>query len=645
MIPITAAYNTARRSRFGEPVILLRLITGHGTYLFAARGITDEMRAFAGPIRADGSWQADGTLWGTGEALVGEGDLVANFGSLLESLTSPGEGLLHGLEGTEPPEMTVTLSERDLFLARLEARGGLLGAAADIMLGWPGLTRGDYITRFTGEVSAVDSGSEGWNLTLSATRPGDIDLEDDFELPSAGDYANPRNGDDRLPLVWGEMITGGEGGQWEARCIDTVNRVYALAGSAIQGVSGGNAVTLYNRDKEQIGSGFIFNEADDYESTGREIATAAFPEIIATDIAFAAAGNLITGASTTFPACANWMATIAGSANNDGEYKIIDSSAHQLTLDPEGSALTDEAAGASVTITFDQERNEPLTVRASGRVDDDGDLIENPVDIALDILELAGWEDRYLDTTGLARARALCAGQGYRAAGVIPEETGLGELLSAILPSFRVNWWPDQAGRITARVELPTSSIRESDCCAVFNTHQTGEATVTRRLSDICNQCKASYAYNWATGEYGAEDDGADSVDALSVSLHGARSENFEWAWVRSETVRQTLQELTVALYGSPTRDISLPLDSLEEAPLQKGDSVYFCHAALLDENDLPLMNQIGRVLENEMEMDGKTMTLRLGDTGAYKTLKIQADGSWQPDGSIYGGLRDRAEM
>lgn len=98
----------------------------------------------------------------------------------------------------------------------------------------------------------------------------------DIPLVSAGRYERPRRAGQWLPLVYGAMHLGGEGGLWPAVCIDTAAHVYALAGHALLSLEAGNQIRLYDREDNPIPEAdYTLNPAHDYQGRG-VIATATF---------------------------------------------------------------------------------------------------------------------------------------------------------------------------------------------------------------------------------------------------------------------------------------------------------------------------------------------------------------------------------
>jgi hypothetical protein len=102
------------------------------------------------------------------------------------------------------------------------------------------------------------------------------DLTQKIALKMAWDYSAPRYGSEPLPLVYGEMSAGGQGGLWQAVCLDIESHVYALAGHELLSAAAGNSVTLYDKDGEAIsGDDYTLNLAHNFQGQG-VIATATF---------------------------------------------------------------------------------------------------------------------------------------------------------------------------------------------------------------------------------------------------------------------------------------------------------------------------------------------------------------------------------
>jgi len=104
-------------------------------------------------------------------------------------------------------------------------------------------------------------------------------LTDTFYLRRSSRYSNPLNGNDCLPIVYGDL-TDGDNGIWELPRIDLIEGtpdtpVYCFAGHEVLSAANGNTVTIYEDGMELDPGLYTFDEADNYESLGT-IATITF---------------------------------------------------------------------------------------------------------------------------------------------------------------------------------------------------------------------------------------------------------------------------------------------------------------------------------------------------------------------------------
>jgi hypothetical protein len=468
-----------------------------------------------------------------------------------------------------------------------------------------------------------------------------IDLTENISMRTAGDYANSRQESAYLPLVYGDLTKGGEGGIWQAVCVDTESRIYALAGHPLVSIANGQEVKLFNKDSEEMGPGWTFDDAHNLESHG-EIATVSFPEITgATDISVNADDKSYDSSSTDLSVFgANWCIGAEGftQSQNNGENKIISAEIHKVVVDGE---LKNESAGASVTLTADQQRNEPLGVRALGRPDADGGLITLPVALLENLLIYhAGMGDDELDPTAYSRAWSRCMNLGYQAAGVITRPGQVQTLLTEILGDFLGSWWRGPGQRLRFYLDLGPGSADEGELRSIIRGRDLSKVSVTAKLSDVVNQAAAKYCYSHVAREYQAEYDGLETRDLASQGLYGEMLQELELKWIRSGSVARTISERLVGLLAKPRRIITCEENALVNLPLEMGDAALLSLGWIYDEQGRPLTNQVVRVLGIEPQLDQGTVRYTLLDTGFYKTVAQIADGTRLADGSIMGGGR-----
>jgi hypothetical protein len=462
-------------------------------------------------------------------------------------------------------------------------------------------------------------------------------------MKKAEDYSSPRSKNQYLPLVYGDMSSGGEGGLWQAVNLDIDNRVYALAGCPLLSQAAGNQVSIFNRDGDELGPGFTFNHSHDFQGKGA-IATVTFPQLTASDISVSADDNSFNSTTSDLSIFGeNWRLTSEGfsQTTNNSNLKIVSADANKLVV--EGRDLKDEAAGAEVNLIADQQRNEPLALRAKGKADGSGNLITSPISLVRDLLtNYCGVPQEELDPTAFSRAWSRAEVLGLAAAGVIVRPVKASSLLTEILGEFLGSWWRGGDGRLRFYLDLGPGSADEAELASVLYGTHLRQVSVSAKLSQMVNQAQARYCYNQVLHDFEADYDGAGSKDTASQGIYGEQQKELELKWVRSQSVVLTLCQRLVGLLAQPRRIISCEEDALVNLPLEKGDAALFNLEWLYDRGGRPLVNQIVRMLGIEPQFDQGTIRFTLLDTGFYKTIACLADGSHQGDGDcLAGGERD----
>lgn len=465
-------------------------------------------------------------------------------------------------------------------------------------------------------------------------------LEDKLPLKSAQDYPAPRYPGRFLPLVYGELCDAPDG-LWEAVCLDTTQRIYALAGHPLLAPEQGNPVTLFDREGRELGRGYTLRPSHDYQGRG-PIATVAFPALTASDISFDSSDNSINSASGAFGDWRNWQVAVSGSAANDGEHRVSSATPHKLIVSAE-SRINNEAAGPTVTLSCDQQRGEPLLVRAQGKPSPAGGLLENPVEVARDLLlEVLGLREDELDTTSFNRAHRRAAELGYRAAGIVTRPQTAAQVLTGLLGEFLGSWWRGAEGRIKLLMDLGPAGAEEGALSHVFRAGDLKAVSLRAGLEDLANCVEALYRHHPRRGEFDARCQAPQARDLRSIGLHGELARTLELRWVRDPQCAAAICRRAAALLAWPRRIITCEEDALAGIHLERGDLALLSLPWLCDPQGRPLVNQIVRVLSLEPRLDRGTIRFSLMDTGACKTLALRADGNHLADGGqLAGGRRD----
>jgi len=174
MFSLSQEFHRARLERNQRPLVLFTLTNAFGARVYSDRLPGDEAAGRVSPPMADGTWLADGGKYAGGDSLnvLDLGARVLSFGRLRETLTPSQGEFLASLLQEEPGSVTVVLANsgpRDMRpFSRLEAQENLLGAAAEISLGYPGLKARDYLKRFQGQVVAYALEADQLTLSLRA---------------------------------------------------------------------------------------------------------------------------------------------------------------------------------------------------------------------------------------------------------------------------------------------------------------------------------------------------------------------------------------------------------------------------------------------------------------------------------------------
>jgi len=317
------------------------------------------------------------------------------------------------------------------------------------------------------------------------------------------------------------------------------------------------------------------------------------------------------------------------------------------TIDP---AYTDELGNTMAILTFGAEPTEPVTIRCNGKVVD-GVLLTNPVDIVLDILD----EDTSTDAAAIADARSKASLLGYTCAGVIMKDIQMSTLIASILRCFLGDWYLNNDGRFVIRFDAAQTRLNLS---GIIPERYTTPANATRKLENIVNQVQIDYAVSMASldkrfktaaksGNYYRTDDGTTTKNAASQSIYGVRLVSLQLDWTRSDTTVAVVQARLIARLKDPVYLIDLGETHWGNVHVEKGDYLVFSCGFLMDEDELPLQNQVGRAIEVEKDLDANIMKYLLQDTGRfYPAPPDQYDGDQTyGDGGYFGGNRLREEL
>lgn len=312
----------------------------------------------------------------------------------------------------------------------------------------------------------------------------------------------------------------------------------------------------------------------------------------------------------------------------------------------------DDGSGHNIAyIDFDEEPQEPISVSCAGLIDDYGRLIEDPMDIIEDWLELTNNLD-YVDETSWLTARQLSASYEYKAAGVINSEESLAYWLNEILTEFLGDMYINSRGKLVIRLDtLFTQSIK---IAGILDEAKIGHIKAERLAKNLANQIPYNYAItygkvdrrynNQARENYFVTDDGNNTKSATSQLRFGEKTPDnaLSSKWIRNTSTINKLQERIISKHAEPLWLITCEEIGLDNILAETGDGLIFSWRGMKDENGNDLQGQIMQVLDKNIDANNHKITWKLKDTGQYYP---QAPDLWDGsrdagDGGYFGGGR-----
>ncbi len=403
-------------------------------------------------------------------------------------------------------------------------------------------------------------------------------LSDTHYLKRASAYSAPLNGNDRLPVVFGDVTDGktsfdpavpAGNGLWTLPCLKTTDGVfttpvYCFAGHPVLSEANGNFVSLYEDGMELNPVMWTFNESNNFEGHG----------LIAT-----------------------------------------------------------------VTFTTPKQ-NAVITARGMGKPTTTGGatLMNNIIDIVNDFLTVeCDFTSSLFESTAKTRAMSIFTAQAYKAAGVIDQDSVIWEIITAMMGSFLGSVYLNGEGELVLDIDKNTIPgeqvpiIRRGD----------GVLTDAKiRRDNIINQCPGNYSYNYCVGEFKKQTDVAAHADAISQGVFGVRKPNtpYQFYWCRDLTSIQVVQDVIVAKLKNPLYEIEIDDTTLKRIESDIGDFIIFSADRLYGSDGEALLNNYWKLLSVRPDIAKNKITFRALQTLTFMTIAYLADGSHLADGSIKAG-------
>ena len=331
--------------------------------------------------------------------------------------------------------------------------------------------------------------------------------------------------------------------------------------------------------------------------------------------------------------------------------KVYDANGNEITS---GFSIIDssdlEGQGTIAYLEFVSAPSTDIFVRCKGKVDLDGNLIENPVDIIEDLLDVMDIDEQP-DSTSFAIARDVIEDNELVISGIMQQDN-LGQFwINQILASVLGDFWINGNQNIVISLERLTEGnngniggwLREDYYIA---------PQASRKADNIVNQAVISFAPNYANidrrftegvqiGLWDGFDDGEATKDTLSQNKYGIRKQTFEFSWIRDPETATYIQERLIALYSEPIWIFAVTEEKFRNIQAERGDYIVASWNVLRDNQKRPLVNQIWRVLEATRQLNNISVQFLLLDTGDFYPEPPIKYSSQQAIGDYNGRTRE----
>lgn len=303
-----------------------------------------------------------------------------------------------------------------------------------------------------------------------------------------------------------------------------------------------------------------------------------------------------------------------------------------------------EGKGTIATITFSSDQgNAVISARGKGKAAS-GILMENVVDQIYDVLTVENsFSPSIFESTLKARARAIFTANSYKAAGVINSDINYWEMLQKMMSSFLGSAYLNGSGDLC--LEIDDGLIRQTLFAGIISRSDADFEAEDELLSNLINQCPASYAYDYVNGSnFKSHTDETAHANLKSQSIFEKQTPNepYPFYWCRDLTTVQAIQDIIVDKFNRPMTPALITDKTLKNIHVDVGDVVIYSAERLYDDDGYPLYNHLWKVLSVSPDTMNNSQTFRVLQTGYYLIEAYIADGSIKADGlTKAGGSRD----
>jgi len=226
-----------------KPLIYLLLSSNSQARIFGK----EKPELAGGSLFWDGSWLVGDGADGLIQGISSTGARVVSFGQLRLKAAFSAQDLIGSLQQNEIQSLIYTLDNTDAYFSDIlsgDIGDSFLQNTASLILGFSGLSKGEYITLDNGIVSQEHLAREHVRIVSDSTTRT---LYENYTPVTAGIYSDPGDEASFLPIVYGDCTENtGERGVVFCPLIDVATKKYCLAGHAIYSIGLSSFLEVYD---------------------------------------------------------------------------------------------------------------------------------------------------------------------------------------------------------------------------------------------------------------------------------------------------------------------------------------------------------------------------------------------------------------
>lgn len=270
---------------------------------------------------------------------------------------------------------------------------------------------------------------------------------------------------------------------------------------------------------------------------------------------------------------------------------------------------------------------ECVLVNVKGKCNDQGLLIEDPVEVIGYLIERAGMG---FSSEAMESVREIMVAREYKIAAVIDQQKTLKEVLKEFCFSFDCDFYMDKSNRVVISL-LNWSHLQPA---RVFSSRQVIDLEVEELPETIRNRVQYMYGYDWVSRQYGKSPVFINSSSIENWGEFFEHNEPLQLPYVAEGNTAFDIVQRYVLQRRNPMRMARMTLPLEEFSPLDIADTIEVEHPNAIDEK--PRKYQIRRVnidfISDTAEVEAVDITpftgsvFILGDREKVLTQELQSN-------------------